>query len=524
VSIQRRIGSLLKLDVSYRRGLLLSFLVGFAVRLIPELLAYPYPIGYDTVQHAAKVHSGLVWYHWTSVFSTWLLYAFLAPVYASLHVDLFLLLKLAGPVLHAFSACGIYYFAMKALNWNAQKSLIAGFFFVFQLAAFRISWDLLKNTLGMAILLFALPFVMKMESKTDFLWFVFLSTSVVFAHELASVVMFVAVVGIFLRASLRWKLRRLWKISVAVLPALAVFLASMYFWVFPPKLELRTNEISAFQSFSRPAGVFFLADYFAGSGSGQYTGYLDLASHVLSVFVILYLFCLPLVFVGLFRNAILDVWTVFLVLASFGCLVLPFLAFDYWDRWMFLLVYPFTFYAVNGISRVLQSAGGVARPSFGWLKWMKISKAKTIGICSCMILLTSFYVGTTLQSDNYVVFSIPTISRYFSVAPTVPIRDVADTAKVLMWLNENMKDGSCVLVHYALLWWAQLYLERNNVIVSYTTEVERALNVATSFGFAPVYLVWWGESIGWYWFTVPTNFSPTFESGRMSVFTYLTSV
>jgi hypothetical protein len=509
---------MLRFDITNRKALILSFTTGFIVRLIPEALAYPYPIGFDTVYYAARIQSGVIWYHWTSVFSTWLLYAVLIPIYEVTQVDAFLLLKLTGPLLYALSACGVYWFSHKALNWDTRKSLVAALFFAFQLAAFRISWDLLRNTLGMAILLLALPFVLKMETKKDFALFVLFSTLVVFSHELASVVMFTVVLGIVLNDLLKGNRGRLVKISAAVSPALGIFLTGLYFTIFSLRFNAKTNVISAVQPSVHPAGLFFLNNYFAGSG--QYTTYFDLASHVFSVFIVLYLLCLPLIFVGSFRNVVLDVWTLFLVCASFSCLVMPFFALSFWNRWMFLLVYPFTLYAVNGITKVFQSTNETVRPSFRWLKWMKISKLTTVGILSCMILLTSFYAGAPLQSDYYVITAIPTVNRYFSVAPTVPLRDVEDTVQVMHWLDEHMNDGSCVLVHHAFLSWARLHLNKGHMIVFYLSDVERALTVATERGFNSIYLVWWGESIGWYGITMPNCFSSVFNSGRISAFEY----
>jgi hypothetical protein len=267
--------------------------------------------------------------------------------------------------------------------------------------------------------------------------------------------------------------------------------------------------------------LFFLANYFVGSTSGLYSGYFDLASQVLSVFTVLFLLSLPLVFVGFFRNRVLDAWTVFIVCASFSCLVVPFFAFDLWDRWMFLLVYPFTFYAASGLVKVFAAANGVVRPSVGWLQWMKVSRKTGVALLSGMVLLTSVYIGATLQNDNYLVFSIPTISRYFSVAPAVPLRDVEDTMEVMEWANENMEDGSCVLVHAAFLDWARLILGENRKIVVYIVDVDGALDVVASYDFDPVYLVWWGENVGWYWFTVPSSFEPVFQSGRMAAYQYM---
>jgi hypothetical protein len=508
-------------EVTHRRALVLSFALGFMVRLIPEVLAYPYPIGYDSVHYAARVKGGVIWSHWTSVFSTWLLYALTVPIYNFAHADPFLIVKLAGPVLYGLSACGVYWFSSKGLKWDPRKSLIAASFFVFQLAAFRISWDLLRNTLGMAILLFALSFLLKLESWKDFAWFVLLSVLVVFGHELASVVMLVVVFSVILNEFLKRNKTGLLKVLLAVSPSLAVFLTSMYLNVFPPELEVQTNLINAIQPIPRPAGLFFMTNYFAGSTTGFYSGYFDLASTVLGFFILLYLLSLPLVFIGFFRNRALDPWTLSIVCACFSGLVIPFFALDWWDRLMLLLVYPFTFYASNGLMKVFQSAEGVVHPGLGWLRWMKISNRTALGLLSAMILLTSVYIGVTLRFDSTLLFSTPMTGRYFSLAPAVPFRDIEDTKKVLEWVDGNMDDGSCVLVHATLLEWARLCLDKTHKIVLYVTDVDNALSVAASHGYNSFYLVWWGDNSRYYWFTVPNFFEPVFQSGRMAAYQYL---
>ncbi len=67
-------------NLGFRKGLLIAFVVGFAVRLIPEILSYPYPIGWDTIYYAARINDGVVWNHWSNIFSTWLIYGILVSL------------------------------------------------------------------------------------------------------------------------------------------------------------------------------------------------------------------------------------------------------------------------------------------------------------------------------------------------------------------------------------------------------------------------------------------------------------
>ena len=166
------------------RVILVCFALGFVVRLVPEILAFPNPVGFDTVYYALIMKNGVIWNGGASFFtSSWLLYAFIVPVYGFVGGDAFMVLKLVAPVLFGLNVVGVYWFSRRMLGWSVLLSLVAGGFFAFQLAALRISWDLLRNTLGMSLLLFTLPFVKTVDSKRGFFVFVVLSLLTVFAHE-----------------------------------------------------------------------------------------------------------------------------------------------------------------------------------------------------------------------------------------------------------------------------------------------------------------------------------------------------
>ena len=511
-------------NIGYGKGLLFCFFFGFAVRLVPEVLSFPHPIGFDTVFYATAIESGVVWRHWSSVFSTWLIYATLIPLRNAVHVDPFLLLKLMAPTLYALNLCGVYYFSRETLGWGVRKGLVAGFFFAFQLASLRVSWDLYRNLLGLAILLFALPWIRKLETRRGFALFVLLSVLVVFGHETTSVILFAVALGVAAKHFLKSEKALVIRVLAAIIPASAVFLARWYVPLLVPiDYVAETNVISAYQLPPRPGGLFFLTNYLGLSGSVQYPGYLDLFSHVLSLFIVLYLVCLPLVFVGFFRDGVLDSWTLFLLVGAFSSLVTPFFALDFWDRWMFLLVYPFTFYAVNGIWKVLGSKSGFAFPNSRWIRWIKVSKRTMYGILFLTVLFGSLLMAVKF-SDNG-VFSIPTTGIYLPstmLQNTVPLQDVDGVVEAMEWLNQRMADGSCAILHQAFFSWGKLYLDEKNVIVNCATDLEGALNVALENGLDPVYLIWWRENIGWYRsILVPSSFTLVFESGRIAAFQYL---
>jgi len=509
--------------LSHRKGLLFSFVLGFLVRLIPEALSFPYPIGFDTIDYAARMKNGIVWYQPRDFFSTWLLYSILTPLYGVVGGDPFLLLKFVAPLLYALNVCGVYYFARRALDWDVKGCLMAAFFFSFQLAALRMAWDLYRNMLGMAILLFALPWIKNLDSKRSFAWFVLLSLLVVFGHEIAAVIMFASVLGAIVKAFLKNDKGKMLRVSAAISPAATLFLITVtgaYRLIFPVQVRVETNIISAVQPYERPGGLFFLVNYLnVASPVHNYATYLDLAFSVFLLFVVLYLLCLPLVLAGFFRDGILDGWTLFLLIGSFSCLIVPFSALDFWDRWMLMLVYPFTFYAVSGVGKVLRSSGSVA-PDVSWLKWIKVSRRMMLVLLLCMGLLGSLFM-TVRFGNGGGVFYIPATISYFPTTMlhnTVPLQDVEGVIDAMNWLNGHMPNGSAVLVQHPFLSWARLYLGDRNMIVYFVRDVEEALSVALEHGFRPIFLVWWGQDIGWHNLSNPVNGTNAFSSGRISVF------
>jgi len=325
----------------------------------------------------------------------------------------------------------------------------------------------------------------------------------------------------------RWLKRRgmvSWRVLAAVIPALAVFLTSVYLMVFPVPFHVTTNVIRVHDTFRySPGGLFFLVDYLSVANPIEsYPTYLHLVSHVFSLFALLYLIWLPLVLVGFFRDKILDGWTTLLLVGSFGCLVVPFCALEYWHRWMLMLVYPLTFYAVNGVWRVLKS--GPCVPSLKWLSWMKISRRSAVGISFVTVLLGSLFMTWPLISGRYGVIGFSTTWTYFPStmqSSSVPLQDTEGTVKAIEWLNTHMTDGSALLVHDAFFYWTELYLDNNHVVIFFASNIEAALNLALENGFNSLYFIWWNEDIGWYGFKVPSDFVSVFESGRISVFQIL---
>jgi hypothetical protein len=505
---------------SVYKALGVVFLAGFLVRLVPELLAGSAPIGFDTVDYAVVLKNGVIWTHWSSFFtSTWLLYAFTVPLYNVSLVDPFLLLKVVAPALYGLNVAGVYWVGRKMLGWDVKLCLVAAGLFVFQLASLRISWDLLRNTLGMGLLLFALPLIGKVGSRRNFVVFALLSMFAVFAHEYAGVALVAIIFGVTGWRALRRSFGRAEGLTLAAaLPALAVFFTGLFLRVYPIRYATQFNALSTGEA---SVGHFkFFANYLAVNDQVfHYPTYVDLLVDVSLLFAVLYLSYLFLVWKGFFSNGVLNSWTGLLLLGSFGCLVWPFFAVDLWSRWMFMLVYPFTFYAVNGLSRLFRGSNGRKVVMTRWMKRAVFGMIGVTVVLGCVYLATPVLMNTVQVG----VYALPNVSAHFSSAPTVPYQDVEGVVQAVFWLDTNMGENSCAIVNHVFDPWGRLYLDKSHVTVQFWNDAGLALDAALEHGFSSVYFIWWNTDIGWFNVTIPTQFTCLRDFDRISIYE-LTSV
>jgi len=509
-----------KLDnLGYNKGFILAFAVGFIVRLIPELLSFPYPIGWDTIYYAYRIQDGVLFGYWNDIFSTWLPYAIMIFLGNLTKLDPFMLLKIIAPMLYGGSTAGIFFVAWKKLDWSVTKSLLASGFFAFQLAALAISWQFYRNVFGVMVLLFALPFI-----RSDIGWkgtvgLAVLGLLIAWGHELASVSLFFIVFGMLVLSVLR-KEKVPYRLFVAVIPALIVFLGNS-FWISPYAVPLPSNLLWLHDSvFAHPGGLFFLTDYLSVmTPIESYSSYFTLFYHVGSLFVLLYVVVLPLVGAGYFRDRVFSVWTLLLVIGGLGCLVVPFAGLLLWGRWMLMLVYPFAFFAANGLWKVTKSLEGVSVSRF--LGWFKVTRKVSYGLALVSVVVGCLFMVWPLVDGRYGVIGWEGTFKYVPStmqSSSIPLRDTEGVIEAYDWLNVNMDGDSSLLVHDVFEFWTLLYLDQDHRGIIFDWDLEAASNHAVAEGYESAYFVWWNEDIGWYNLPWSDSWTSVFDSGRISVY------
>src|SRR5467141_4103230 len=144
--------------ISEYKLVLCSFFIPLLIRTIPEVMAGPYPVGWDTM--AFYVPTTL---YWAAGKAGFLAIVGTAPFIYLMSVPLFLVgvspvwtFKFMGPILYGLLGLSVYLFLLNGLKWNQKNALggalVASLYFV----TLRIGWDMYRSVAGLSFLVLAL--------------------------------------------------------------------------------------------------------------------------------------------------------------------------------------------------------------------------------------------------------------------------------------------------------------------------------------------------------------------------------
>jgi hypothetical protein len=482
--------------LGHHKVIILAFVVGFIIRLVPELLSFPHPIGWDTIYYASRMSSAHIFTVGSDIVNSWLVYGILVTVSNLTKLDPFIILKIFAPIIFGGTCTAIYFVSWKRLKWSPTKSILTSTIFSLQLASLAISWQFLRNTLGIMILLFTLPYLKNNITKKQTINLTILAIFTVWSHELAMASLFFIVFVMLIRSKLK-KQKTPKRLFIAILPALLLFTGNL-FYISPFASPINPNLTRVDDSnWAHPAGLFFITDYLnTKTPIENYTSYTNLASNVTTLFLILYALTLPLTIIGYFKDNTLTIWTILLLIGGLSCLIIPFFAIFLWARWILLLTYPFTFYTTNGLWKITKEIP--SNKILLNLQKFKLTKTICITLLVTSTILASLFMACPLNQNNEGLIEWGGSAKYVPSTmqtTSIPLRDIEATKKAYQWLNNNMNNNSALLAHDTFDTWTMLYLKPNHKGYLFDFNIQQAAKRATTDGYQTIYFVWWNQTV-----------------------------
>jgi len=454
------------------------FLVAAALRAIPELLVPLYPVGYETVTWYAPTMRAFKNQTFVGVFqSTFragpLFYVLMWLVTTTTAAHPFVILKITAPLLYGGLAMSFLLFLKQGLKLEGKMAFVATLLMIFQVAALRESWDRSRTVLALVFLFTALA-CLRDNRRSKWAFVTILAFLTALSREYISVVLLVTVLGFALLA------RREILLSIAaVIPALTL-------------------------SAIMVSGGSLWWNYLGGGAPTFYSEtYSGVVLDVFLIFAVCFLPILYFVFKGFRRDRLLDPVLALLLLGSFGAVIFPWFAIPGYQRWLILLVYPFSIYAVFG---------------FEHLQLFDVRKVKTL--ITILLIFMLLGVGYASGGFSYVVLPSSWVPPSL-VKSTVEWNQVDDVKQALGWLDGNAPARSALLTEERFYGWTMMYLEKANTdvkVVPYGggAQPTSALEWALNDDFNWIYLIWYTDSSF-------DKFSLVYSQNSISVFRYETA-
>lgn len=143
---------------------LIVFSVALVLRLIPEILAYPYPIGYDVINYYLPILKNFNDYSATISNQFPLYISLLHTISSTMNVDPRIVITSAVVLLYGLFSLVILSIANKLLHLDNLQSVFLSIFLIFQFSVLRTSWDLHKDLFAITLAFLCFYYIEKSQN------------------------------------------------------------------------------------------------------------------------------------------------------------------------------------------------------------------------------------------------------------------------------------------------------------------------------------------------------------------------
>jgi len=496
------------------RYVLLAFIFPFAVRLVPEIIAWPYPLGFDTLGYYIPA---MRW--WINPFSgqalptdvlgimksAALFYVVADAFNRYLVNDLFFAVKVLGPLLTAFVSLSAYGYGRLSLRWCPWKALLASLVATLYFIGLRISWELYRNMLGV-VFLFAALVALEATSGARRCGLVPLFALLTFmSHQITGVLL----LGIFFLHGLWLFAKRRFEELRLQICFFAIALGLLLYMLWVPQI-----------------GKPFVPVAFTGSRPS-----LESVGYVLGFLIYCFIFLLPLALIGtrLERGTSLRFWIASCLLVLVPVLTGGLNSIPLWFRWPLMLVYPLAFFFAEGFECAIR-----------FRSWRSLSGLVVkIGALSlvALIAVTSVYYLVAPPEHPFPYFSQHNpYLRYVEssmLQNSISIQDVPSLLSAIDAASLFLDNGTVLVLHEAVYVWAVNRLGTTTRVIPVkepgyvSMNPENASRSIEQLSYANhnsghrVYTIWWSDGRGWYTVgELPASFRLVEKKGTFGIYLF----
>jgi hypothetical protein len=413
---------------SEKHAVVIVFLLCIALRAIPELAAYPHPIGYDVVNYyIPKV---------VNFDEEWSTISKQFPLYVTLLYSLSSVTGVTPPFVVVFVAVAmagifgvsLFYVGRNLLNLRIIQSVFLSTFTVFQMAVLRTFWDLHRDVLALATTLF----IFCLLSRKDAGWKVLSITLALTAVTVAADRMIGVLLCVSLAAYLIITRRR--DVALSAILAIGLFSALM---------------VASYQNNN--------ANTTAVGTSGSSTSKFYSQGNLLIFFLVVNCLVAAPATIGFLRiqNSLLKIPLLVTLAGSFSWLIFPENNLLVADRWIVLSGIFLSIFAGYGILHLVNKL-----------------KSNLSAIVACSILAVFAIIGLSYAlmpyDSPFILYGIvQDYIRYFAPATmqfnSVDIRDNDNLLSAISYINKNTESNAIIVGEPHWRGFMELYLKDDRI-------------------------------------------------------------
>jgi len=483
----------------------LAFFFPFIIRSIPEIIAWPYPIGFDTLLYANDIlNEKYLKMNIMQLLKSTSLFYIISSLANKFLKDVFLTIKLFGPILFSMLCFSLYLYSRKVLNWNEYKSFFVSFLASIYFVSLRISWEMYRQMLGFIFLIIGLIALRMKNIKWRILIVMLSGFLTVLSHELSTVLFFIIMIMHFF---IEKKLQSKAYIFLMVMPAFILFIYQLYNPIIG-NIRIPYERIVSFS-------------------------FIDTAIFISGFLIYILLPILPLIILGAFSLKGIDIWSwlIICLIFSYWPLFLSEYSIVLWFRWALLLIYPAIFLSIEGFWKLLNYGRKIV-----WK--FNIGRILALSILFLNLVMSSYYLISLPENQSFKYFGEWNYYKQFiqtsMLQNSISISDTPSVVEAIKWIDKKIAGNDSILIlHEAIDNWARIFINKNKIIrineVGLSSpireNIEKILirlseeNIKNG---KKVYTIWWIEGKGWYnMLKLPSQFKEIQRFGNIGIFQYI---
>lgn len=415
------------------------------IRAVPELAAYPYPIGYDVINYYIPVITNLE-EHWPVISGHLPVYTLmLHSLHLATGLSPHLLVSSSGVILYGLFAVSLFLTSSRLLRLNNIYSTYLALFVILQLPVLRTSWDLHKDILALALLLTSVSLI-PLRAKIG-------NRSIIGSCVAASIAVSVdKMVGVLFVASLVAyafviRVRNISFLSLIITILFSIAVASQYGSIQQSLQSSNANSnLDLNQSNPTP----------------------KISNSMAPLFALFLVVNGPLLIPGVFGfirsdNGFLKIATTFAAIGSFSWLLFPEKQSLVADRWIFLFGIFLSIFAGYGVLEYLRQ--NVSSERRKQILFILLGTCAILGISYEVMPHQFTGIWRYIVGQNIEPYG-PSTMQFNSIA----IRNTFDLTSMISWINENTPVDALFIGEKHWRGWMELELEDERDFMYYSSQ------------------------------------------------------